>query len=314
MRPACPPPRPLAGCRRRQSSIDGDPSFSIHLSLCSTGFRRLPRYYEEIRLLHGRQLVVVASFGPGCRRAGKRHARRGPRLLLRPHRPYEWKHCPQRRSGPSSKLEQGSVQHRPRSGGVHRAIQHKRGGDAIIVQPAYESRGFPVAVWHLINEAFALRSPAIEAVILVVPAVSSMKTSCFGSRISWFFSQGLTLRAAATSGRSCSAACMLFLDPAGSSPPRGSNKSSPASANRGSSWRASDAWVDSLHASATIGRPARVHDLGTSLGSRLGQRHGLEVRDRRTVPAPLVCSVNHQHYGLHGLGTEPVQRLCGVQP
>jgi hypothetical protein len=37
------------------------------------------------------------------------------------------------------------------------------GGAAIIVQPAYERRGFPVAVWHLINEPFALRSPAIEA-------------------------------------------------------------------------------------------------------------------------------------------------------
>ena len=48
-------------------------------------------------------------------------------------------------------------------GAVHWAIQHKRGGDAIIVQSAYESRCFPVAVWHLINEPFALRSPAIEA-------------------------------------------------------------------------------------------------------------------------------------------------------
>src|SRR5260370_5505384 len=47
---------------------------------------------------------------------------------------------------------------------VHRAIQHKRGHDAIIAQPAYESRCFPVAVCHLINEPFALRSPAIEAV------------------------------------------------------------------------------------------------------------------------------------------------------
>ena len=48
-------------------------------------------------------------------------------------------------------------------GAVHWAIQHKWGVDAIIVQPAYESRSFPVAVWHLINEPFALRSPAIEA-------------------------------------------------------------------------------------------------------------------------------------------------------
>jgi len=67
MRPACLPPRPLAGCRRKQSSIDGDPSFSIHLSLCSTGFHRLPRSYEEIRLLHGRRPVVVASFRPTAR-------------------------------------------------------------------------------------------------------------------------------------------------------------------------------------------------------------------------------------------------------
>ncbi len=39
------------------------PSFSIHLSLCSTGFRRLPGSYEEIRLLRGHRPVVVASFG-----------------------------------------------------------------------------------------------------------------------------------------------------------------------------------------------------------------------------------------------------------
>src|SRR5260221_579503 len=44
-----------------------------------------------------------------------------------------------------------------------RLIQHKRGRDAIIAQPAYESRCFPVAVWHLIDEPFALRSPAIKA-------------------------------------------------------------------------------------------------------------------------------------------------------
>src|SRR5258705_13913822 len=48
-------------------------------------------------------------------------------------------------------------------GSIHRAIQHKRSGDAIVAQPAYESRCFPVAVWHFINEPFALRRPAIEA-------------------------------------------------------------------------------------------------------------------------------------------------------
>jgi hypothetical protein len=48
-------------------------------------------------------------------------------------------------------------------GSIHRAIQHERGRNAIIAQPAYKSRCFPVAVWHLINEPFALRSPAIEA-------------------------------------------------------------------------------------------------------------------------------------------------------
>ena len=42
----------------------------------------------------------------------------------------------------------------------------------------------------------------------MVAAVSSMKTSCFGSRV--FCSFRKALRAAATSGRSCSAACRLF--------------------------------------------------------------------------------------------------------
>jgi hypothetical protein len=32
-----------------------------------------------------------------------------------------------------------------------------------MAQATYESCCFPVAVWHLINEPFALRSPAIEA-------------------------------------------------------------------------------------------------------------------------------------------------------
>ena len=48
-------------------------------------------------------------------------------------------------------------------GAVHGAIQHKRGGDAIVPQPAYESRGFPVTVWDLINQPLALGSPTIKA-------------------------------------------------------------------------------------------------------------------------------------------------------
>jgi hypothetical protein len=64
IRPVRPSPRPLAGCRRARSSVDGDPFFSIHLPLRSTGFHRLRRYYEEIRLLHRHRLVVVASFQP----------------------------------------------------------------------------------------------------------------------------------------------------------------------------------------------------------------------------------------------------------
>src|SRR5258706_2051324 len=58
-------------------------------------------------------------------------------------------------------------------GSIHRAIQHKRSGDAIIAQPAYESRCFPVAVWHFINEPFASRSPAIEAGLLLIAASAS---------------------------------------------------------------------------------------------------------------------------------------------
>ena len=70
MRPTRPPPRPHPGCRRTRSSIDGDPSFSIHLSLCSTDFHQLPRSYEEIRLLHAHRhsrrclLPAYRSRGP----------------------------------------------------------------------------------------------------------------------------------------------------------------------------------------------------------------------------------------------------------
>ncbi len=56
------PSRPPKGCRRTRGPIAVVPSFSIHLSLCSTGFHRLPRYYKEIRLLQGHRPVVVASF------------------------------------------------------------------------------------------------------------------------------------------------------------------------------------------------------------------------------------------------------------
>jgi hypothetical protein len=37
------------------------------------------------------------------------------------------------------------------------------GRDAIVPQPTYESCGFPVTVWDLINQPFALGSPAIKA-------------------------------------------------------------------------------------------------------------------------------------------------------
>jgi hypothetical protein len=46
---------------------------------------------------------------------------------------------------------------------VHGPIQRKRGGDAIVPQPTYESCGFPVAMWDLINQPFAPGSPAIKA-------------------------------------------------------------------------------------------------------------------------------------------------------
>ena len=38
------------------------PLFSLHLPLGSAGFHRFHRYYEEIRLLSGYRVVVVASF------------------------------------------------------------------------------------------------------------------------------------------------------------------------------------------------------------------------------------------------------------
>ena len=54
--------RPRMGCRRTPVSIDVGPFFSIHLSLCSADFHRLPRSYGEIRLLGRHRPVVVASF------------------------------------------------------------------------------------------------------------------------------------------------------------------------------------------------------------------------------------------------------------
>ena len=54
--------RPLPGCRRTQRSVGAAPLFSFHLPLGSAGFHRFHRYYEEIRLLLGHGVVVVASF------------------------------------------------------------------------------------------------------------------------------------------------------------------------------------------------------------------------------------------------------------
>lgn len=67
MRPSSVRRRPLAGCRRTRSPIDGVPSFSTHLSLCSAGFHRRRRSYEEIRLLRGHRPIVVASSGSTAR-------------------------------------------------------------------------------------------------------------------------------------------------------------------------------------------------------------------------------------------------------
>ena len=85
MRPTLSRRRPLAGCRRIRSPIDGVPSFSTHLSLCSTGFHRRHCSYEEIRLLHGPRPVVVASF----RSTARADPRRPPwvRALDVPPRP-----------------------------------------------------------------------------------------------------------------------------------------------------------------------------------------------------------------------------------
>jgi len=79
-------------------------------------------------------------------------------------------------------------------GSIHRAIQHKRSGDAIVAQPAYESRCFPVAVWHFINEPFALRRPAIEAGHLGGGGGLIDEDKSFRIKGFLFFPQGLTGR------------------------------------------------------------------------------------------------------------------------
>ena len=75
-------------------------------------------------------------------------------------------------------------------GAVHGAIQRKRSADAIGPQPADESCGFPVTVWDLIKQPFALGSSAIKAGILVVAAVSSGQSFWIKGRLC--FPQGLT--------------------------------------------------------------------------------------------------------------------------
>ena len=62
IRPVFGCPCPLPGCRRTQRSVGAAPLFSFHLPLGSAGFHRFHRYYEEIRLLLGHGVVVVASF------------------------------------------------------------------------------------------------------------------------------------------------------------------------------------------------------------------------------------------------------------
>jgi hypothetical protein len=89
--------------------------------------------------------------------------RRVPRLLLRPRRPCGGNIVQKDDLSLLQSWSKDLFDIGQEVGSIHRAIQHKRGRDAIIVQPAYKSRCFPVAVWHLINEPFALRSPAIEA-------------------------------------------------------------------------------------------------------------------------------------------------------
>ena len=53
--------RPLSGCRRTRVASVAIPLFSSCRPLRSTGVTRLCRYYETIRLLHGRRSAVAGS-------------------------------------------------------------------------------------------------------------------------------------------------------------------------------------------------------------------------------------------------------------
>jgi hypothetical protein len=99
-------------------------------------------------------------------------------------------------------------------GAVHGAIQHKRGGDAIGPQPTYESCGFPVTVWDLINQPFALRIPAIKTGHLGGRGGVINEGQSFRIKGRLCFPQAS--RAAATSSRSCSAARTVLALPPGS--------------------------------------------------------------------------------------------------
>jgi hypothetical protein len=64
---------------------------------------------------------------------------------------------------------------------VNGAVEQAGGVDAVIAKSGKESRGLPLAMRNLVDEALSFRRPARRRVMLVFVQVSSINTNRLGS-------------------------------------------------------------------------------------------------------------------------------------
>jgi hypothetical protein len=92
---------------------------------------------------------------------------------------------------------------------IHSAFEHKGCGNPLVTQCRDEGNGLPVSVQHFLDEPFTLRCSAVQTCNRRRHAgfIDEYKPS----RIKLSLRRCNAVRAAATPGRSCSAARKLFL-------------------------------------------------------------------------------------------------------